>query len=118
MQIQIRPPANEAPVGDFTSIGFGLSIQKQYGAAPSKVVQKRSSCKILNMNYFSVFCVMIKSLIEICEAELLLFDRRQKQNSGRKSWIDFKREIQGQILSLFSEYLQYAGLSFCRQAYL
>ena len=77
---------------------------------PPKVVQKRSSCKILNMNYFQV---MIKSLIEICEAELLLFDRRQKQNSGRKSWIDFKSEIQGQFLSLFSEYLQYAGLSFC-----
>ena len=109
MQIQIRPPANEAPVGDFTSIGFGLSIQQQYGTVP-KVVQKRSSCKILKMNYFQM---MIKSLIEICEAELLLFDRRQKQNSGRKSWIDFKSEIQGQILSLFSEYLQYAGLGFC-----
>ena len=50
---------------------------------------------------------MIKSLIEICEAELLLFDKRQKQNSGRKSWIDFKSEIQGQILSLFSEYFWY-----------
>ena len=72
MQIQIRPPANEAPVGDFTSIGFGLSIQQQYGAAP-KVVQKRPSCKILKMIYFQV---MIKSLIEICEAELLLFDRQ------------------------------------------
>ena len=81
MQIQIRPPANEAPVGDFTSIGFGLSIQQQYGAAP-EVVQKRSSCKILNMNYFQV---MIKSLIEICEAEQFLFDRRQKQNFSRKS---------------------------------
>ena len=51
MQIQIRPPANEAPVGDFTSIGFGLSIKQQYGVAP-KVVQKRPSCKILKMNYF------------------------------------------------------------------
>ena len=50
---------------------------------------------------------MIKSLIEICEAELLLFDKRQKQNSGRKSWIDFNSEIQGQILSLFSEYFWY-----------
>ena len=52
MQIQIRPPANEAPVGDFTSIGFGLSIQQQYGAALPKVVQKRPSCEILKMNYF------------------------------------------------------------------
>ena len=80
---------------------------------PPKIVKNRSSRKILNMIFFQVLHVMIKSLIEICEAELLLFDRRQKQNSGRKSWIDFKSEIQGQFLSLFSEYLQYAGLGFC-----
>ena len=87
-----------------TSWGFYINwIRPFYPTAiwsgPLKLLKIDPVVKLWIWIFSQVLHVMIKSLIEICEAELLLFDKRQKQNSGRKSWIDFKSEIQGQFLS-------------------
>ena len=57
-------------------------------------------------SFSGVLYKMIKSLIEICEAELFLFDRGQKQNFSRKSWIDLESGIQGLFNSTFLAWKQ------------
>ena len=78
MQIQIRPSRplpSKHQLGDFTSIE----------SAPSSHRPNRPFLAFEIALIFLNLYKMIKSLIEICEAELFLFDRRQKQNLSRKS---------------------------------